>query len=74
MHAKFVGYCSVARSCLQKRAIRSKLNQGILTLESARLCKVFIGICAALRLWKRELDTGADAEAIVKNSRAKCKT
>ena len=72
-HCKFIGHSQAALTLFGEARIPPELDDGFVALANAKSCKTFMGLCADLRLWARELSVDADAEAFVKNSPAKRK-
>ena len=72
-HCKFIAHSEAALALFAEARIPPELDQGFVALDGAKACNAFLGLCADLRLWARELAVDADAETFVKNSPSKRK-
>ena len=72
-HCKFVGHSQAALALFAEARIPAELDAGFVALDGAKACKAFVARCADLRIWKRELEVDADADAFVKNAGSKRK-
>lgn len=72
-HCKFIAYSPAALALFAEARISPQLDKGFVALDGAKSCKIFLQLCAQLRLWERELAVDADAAAVVKNAPPKRK-
>ena len=61
-HAKFIGYNEDALPLIDRAGIgEADMDEGLILLEDAASATSFLGTCAKLRLWDRELKVDLDA-------------
>jgi catalase len=62
-HCKFIGFTDGAMALLAAAGIADKLDEGCIKLTAPADAADFIGSCAPLRVWERELKVDLDAAA-----------
>ncbi|MDZ4319527.1 MAG: catalase, partial [Phenylobacterium sp.] len=63
-HCKFIAHTSAAEALFAKAGVADDMDEGFVSLASAKDAKTFVEACRAIRLWAREMKVDLDAAAL----------
>ncbi|MBW0152306.1 MAG: catalase [Phenylobacterium sp.] len=63
-HCKFIAHTSAAEVLFAKAGVADDMDEGFVSLASAKDAKTFVEACRAIRLWAREMKVDLDAAAL----------
>ncbi|WP_300575538.1 catalase [Phenylobacterium sp.] len=63
-HCKFIAHTSAAKVLFAKAGVADDMDEGFVSLSSAKDAKTFVETCRAIRLWAREMKVDLDAAAL----------
>ncbi|MDB5720405.1 MAG: catalase [Alphaproteobacteria bacterium] len=63
-HCKYIGYSDAATTLFAESRVPPDLDAGFVALAKAKDAKAFVGQCAELRFWPREMEVDLDADSV----------
>ncbi|MDP3381998.1 MAG: catalase, partial [Phenylobacterium sp.] len=63
-HCKFIAHTSAAEVLFAKAGVADDMDEGFVSLSSAKDATTFVEACRAIRLWAREMKVDLDAAAL----------